>query len=159
MQAGSNTRRKPQNRKQPAARNQPLEEMPANQLSPVDNLALITALKPKLLQVKQDNAMLEKEIGERESKFLKREKEYREIICELQDQIKLRIEFTDSGTEKMRVQRKDLHGKILKNIESVQAKTTNVLAEQEKDIIRYYNTKIKELQQQFEKENKEQGER
>lgn len=159
MHSVGKAKRKPQYSKIPASRNQQLEELPPSQLSPVDNLAMITTLKPKLLLVKQENAMLEKDIQERESKFLKREKEYREIIAELQDQIKLRIEFTDSGTQKMRQQRNDLHGKILKNIDSVQAKTTNVLAEQEKDIIRYYNTKIKELQQQFEKENKEQGER
>jgi len=51
--------------------------------------------------------------------------------------------------------RTHLHQKINENIHHIQSKTTNILAEQEKDIIRFYNTKIKELQQHFDKENEE----
>jgi hypothetical protein len=134
-------------------------DTPPDQLSGVDIITRMNILKPKLHQLKQDNDIMHKEIMEREIKFKKREAEYREIIQELQGQIDLRVEFTEGGIEKMSGQRKDLHKKILGNIESIQAKTTNVLAEQEKDIIRFYNTKIKELQSQFEQENAEQGKR
>lgn len=47
--------------------------------------------------------------------------------------------------------------KINDNIDLIQSKTTKVLAEQEKDIIRFYNSKIKELQHQFEEENIKKG--
>lgn len=130
-----------------------------DKLSSVDNISRYNALKPKMEKLRQENEVLEKEITDREGKFKKREQEYSEIIGELLHQIMLRVEFTEEGTEKMKDQRKDLHTKILRNIDSIQHKTTNVLAEQEKDIIRFYNTKIKELQQEFEQENVEQGKR
>jgi hypothetical protein len=143
--------------KQAQAKNVLTDDAPNDQLSSVDNQGRIAIIQPKLEQKKQENALLQKEIEEREAKFLKREKEYREILAELQAQIKLRVEFSEEGTKKMEDQRKELNEKILRNIDSIQSKTTNVLAEQEKDIIRFYNTKIKELQQQFEDQNKEQG--
>jgi len=143
--------------KQAQAKNVLTDEAPNDQLSSVDNQGRIAIIQPKLELKKQENALLQKEIEEREAKFLKREKEYREILAELQAQIKLRVEFSEEGTKKMEDQRKELNEKILRNIDSIQSKTTNVLAEQEKDIIRFYNTKIKELQQQFEDQNKEQG--
>lgn len=71
------------------------------QLSSVDNMNRINALQPKLLQLKQDNALMARELQDRDTKFVKREKEYREIIGELQDQIKLRVEFSEEGIEKM----------------------------------------------------------
>ena len=62
-----------------------------------------------------------------------------------------------NNAEESRETRKQLHSKIMENIHHIQSKTTNILAEQEKDIIRFYNTKIKELQLQFDKENEEQS--
>lgn len=128
-------------------------------MSGVENITQINVIKPKLASIRQENAILKKELEERESKFTKREKEYREIIAEIQSQLKLRVEFNEDGNHDGKDNRKNLHDKIQNNVDFVQVKTTSVLAEQEKDIIRFYNTKIKELQQKFEHENIEQGKR
>lgn len=88
---------------------------------------------------------------------MKREKEYREIIEDLQKQLNSRVMLHTQNAEENRGVRKELHTQIIDNINHIQTKTTNVLAEQEKDIIRFYNTQIKNLQQDFRQKNEEQS--
>jgi len=45
-----------------------------------------------------------------------------------------------------------LHTKIIDNINNIQVKTSKVLLDQEKDIIRFFNNKINEIKKQFEEE-------
>ena len=50
-----------------------------------------------------------------------------------------------------------LHTKILDNVNSIQLKTSKVLLDQEKDIIRFFNNKINEIKKQFEDERIKRG--
>ena len=83
-------------------------------------------------------------------RFVNREQQYRNIIEELQDE--LRRKFTLDGFEKNDGIIRDLHGKIIENINNIQLKTSKVLIDQEKDIIRFFNSKINDIKKQFEKE-------
>ena len=114
-------------------------------------------LKSKIAKAKTNGEKLRKDIEEREQRFYKREKEYREIIADLQKQLKSRTLLNEKDEDYHINFLKDTNYKINDNIDLIQSKTTKVLAEQEKDIIRFYNSKIKELQHQFEEENIKKG--
>lgn len=120
-------------------------------------MLLIKSIKEKLQSATMREHILEKEIEEREDRFKKRETEYREIIQDLNKQLTSRVMLQTHNADQNKSVLLNLHGQIVDNVNHIQTKTTNVLAEQEKDIIRFYNTKIKELQQDFEKKNEEQS--
>ena len=51
----------------------------------------------------------------------------------------------------------NLHTKIIENVSNIQVKTSKVLLDQEKDIIRFFNNKINEIKKQFEEEKSSRG--
>lgn len=126
-------------------------------LSPNDIEKISKELKQEIGKAQMECEILKKEIQERESRFLKREKEYREIISDLNRQVKSRNLLNEKEDDHHINGLKGTNFKINDNIDLIQSKTTKVLAEQEKDIIRFYNSKIKELQHQFEEENIKKG--
>ena len=88
---------------------------------------------------------------------MRREQEYRKIIEELQDE--LRQKFNLDGQDKNQHKIKELHSKIVENVNNIQLKTSKVLIDQEKDIIRFFNTKINDIKRQFEEEKIKKGKR
>lgn len=65
----------------------------------------------------------------------------------------LRRDFSLNGEERKKMEEiAGLHSKINDNIANIQLKTSKVLLDQEKDIIRFFNNKINEIKKQFEEE-------
>ena len=128
-----------------------------NNLQPSEIEKISKELKQEIGKAQMECEILKKEIQEREARFLKREKEYREIIADLNRQVKSRNLLNEKEDDHHINGLKGTNTKINDNIDLIQSKTTKVLAEQEKDIIRFYNSKIKELQHQFEEENIKKG--
>ena len=50
------------------------------------------------------------------------------------------------------------HNKIIEGINNIQLRTSKILVDQERDIIRFFNNKINEIKKQFEEERKKKGE-
>lgn len=135
----------------------PFPEKDINQMQPNAIEQECKDLKHEIGKAQMECQILKKEIQEREARFLKREKEYREIIADLNRQVKSRNLLNEKEDDHHINGLKTTNTKINDNIDLIQSKTTKVLAEQEKDIIRFYNSKIKELQHQFEEENIKKG--
>jgi len=84
-------------------------------------------------------------------RYVKREEGYRKLVDELHEE--LRRDFSLNGNERRRMEEiAGLHTKIIDNINNIQLKTSKVLLDQEKDIIRFFNNKINEIKKQFEEE-------
>jgi hypothetical protein len=49
------------------------------------------------------------------------------------------------------------HSKIIEGINSIQLRTSKILVDQERDIIRFFNNKINEIKKQFEEERIKKG--
>lgn len=89
-------------------------------------------------------------------RYVKRETGYRKLVDELHEE--LRRDFSLNGNDKKKMEEiAGLHGKILDNINNIQLKTSKVLLDQEKDIIRFFNNKINEIKKQFEEERIKRG--
>ena len=89
--------------------------------------------------------------------YITKEQEYREKIEEYTKKIKP-MELTAQNRANMERFESD-HKRILAMISDVQIRTSNVLIQQEEDIIMFYNEKINELTKQFKEENTRQKER
>ena len=82
---------------------------------------------------------------------MKREEGYRRLVDDLHEE--LRRDFSLNGEERKKMEEiAGLHTKINDNIANIQLKTSKVLLDQEKDIIRFFNNKINEIKKQFEEE-------
>lgn len=89
-------------------------------------------------------------------RYVKREVGYRKLIDELHEE--LRRDFSLSGNERKKMEEvAGLHARVIDNINNIQLKTSKVLMDQEKDIIRFFNNKINEIKKQFEEERIKRG--
>lgn len=52
---------------------------------------------------------------------------------------------------------KDHHNSIMDNIDNIQVKTSKIILDQEKDVLRFFNNKITEIKKQFEEERIKKG--
>ena len=82
--------------------------------------------------------------------------EYRKIIEDLQEELRQKSSL-DLNEKKHLDQISNLHTKIIENVSNIQVKTSKVLLDQEKDIIRFFNNKINEIKKQFEEEKSSRG--
>lgn len=106
----------------------------------------------ELESLRYENNLIENQIKIREQRFEERENEYQSIIKKLKVNYENRENKVFDTKEKL----KDLetvNSLIQNNMDNIKSRTYKVLAEQERDIIKFYNTKIKELHLEFEYEN------
>eukprot|EP01016_Furgasonia_blochmanni_P007651 TRINITY_DN13069_c0_g3_i1.p1 TRINITY_DN13069_c0_g3~~TRINITY_DN13069_c0_g3_i1.p1 ORF type:complete len:242 (+),score=77.75 TRINITY_DN13069_c0_g3_i1:65-790(+) len=99
---------------------------------------------------------LHEDLEKRKEKYVSREVEFRKIIENLQEELRSRSAIDQSEKRNLETI-SALHSKILDNINNIQVKTSKVLLDQEKDIIRFFNTKINEVKRQFEEEKIKKG--
>ncbi|EGR27524.1 hypothetical protein IMG5_194730 [Ichthyophthirius multifiliis] len=108
-------------------------------------------LEQILIEQKKQNKRLIDELESRKERFKKREVEYRKIICELQDEIKNKA-VPNTNEQKRQEEIQQLHSQIVENIDNIQVKTSKIILDQEKDVLRFFNNKINEIKKQFEEE-------
>jgi len=120
-------------------------------LSAVDWQKKYMELEGKYKRLEEDSRLVQYDKDEKERRYVKREEGYRKLVDELHEE--LRRDFSLNGNEKRRMEEiAGLHTKIIDNINNIQVKTSKVLLDQEKDIIRFFNNKINEIKKQFEEE-------
>jgi len=125
-------------------------------LSAVEWQKKYSELENKFKKLEDDYRVLTHEKDEKEHRYVKREVGYRKLVDELHDE--LRRDFSLQGNERKRMEEiAGLHSKILDNVNNIQLKTSKVLLDQEKDIIRFFNNKINEIKKQFEEERIKRG--
>jgi hypothetical protein len=113
----------------------------------VDDNANSTSLGGKI------NA-LEKDLERRQESYVARERAYKTRIEELEEELKFqRQEKTgwmksDAKMGKL----KSMQGQIMKNVELVQDRTSRVLQEQERDLLRAFRARLFDVQTELEKE-------
>jgi len=125
-------------------------------LSTVEWQKKYAELENKYKKLEEDVKVLQHDKEEKEARYVKREGGYRKLIDELHEE--LRRDFSLNGNDRKKMEEiAGLHGKILDNINNIQLKTSKVLLDQEKDIIRFFNNKINEIKKQFEEERIKRG--
>ena len=117
----------------------------------------ISELK-KLIQSEKDKSdQMTHDMQAREERYLKREKEYRKTLTEYDNELRVRSNYSgpveDQFNRNMHKIDK-LHNVILDNVSHIQKKTSQILGEQEKDIKRQFNSKMKEVSKDLEIEKK-----
>ena len=103
---------------------------------------------------------LDKDLQDRQLKFVKREMEYRTILEKLQSDLKFFLVLL-TFRSKMSLEPSDrrileplytVHGKILDLIEKIQGNTAKFMIDQERDIMRFFIKKIGEIKKEYEEE-------
>ena len=110
-----------------------------------------------LAEAQRQNQTLSEELNIRMERFVKRENGYRKIIQELEEELRRKINLNVNDIENLKEGYRKIHEKVLENIDNLQLKTSKVLLDQEKDIIRFFNSKIQEIKKQFEEEKARQS--
>lgn len=105
---------------------------------------------------KDKTRQLEIELQNRQDRFVHRELEYRKTIEELQSELRAKTAL-DQGDRKVMSQIEQDHRKIIEGINNIQLRTSKILVDQERDIIRFFNNKINEIKKQFEEERIKKG--
>ena len=112
----------------------------------------------KLIQAEKDKAeQMTHDMQAREERYLKREKEYRKTLNEYENDLRARSNYNGPVEDQYNrnMQKIDkLHHVILENVGSIQKKTSQILAEQEKDIRRQFDSKKNEVNRDIELERK-----
>jgi hypothetical protein len=112
----------------------------------------------KLIQMEKDKSkQMIQDMEARERRYNNREKEYRKTLIEYENELRARANYNgpvedqyNRNVEKI----VKLHNVILENVSHIQKKTSQILSEQEKDIKRQFNSKMKEVSKDLEIEKK-----
>jgi hypothetical protein len=101
---------------------------------------------------------LHDKISDRQERYVKREQEYRRTISEFEKKLKGKAigqqiplnEVTSKNIEKMN----SFHSDIIRNISTIQYKTTHILQDQEKEIVKQFNHLLNEKSRELAEERK-----
>ena len=97
---------------------------------------------------------LEKDLERRQESYVARERAYKTRIEELEDELKFQRQektgWMKSDTKMGKL--KSMQGQIMKNVELVQDRTSRVLQEQERDLLRAFRARLFDVQTELEKE-------
>ena len=95
---------------------------------------------------------LEDKLNRRKERYQTRELDYRKTISELQREIRIRCGYDVDIPNRKQAEIESLHGEINENIEGIQLRTAKIIAEQELEIERVYETTLKNIKRQLEDE-------
>jgi hypothetical protein len=107
---------------------------------------------PTSLRVR--NNMLEKDLERRQESYIARERAYKARIEDLEEELNAQKQ-TKTGWMKndAKIQKlKTIHSKILDNVELVQERTSRILQDQERDLLRAFRARLFDVQTELEKE-------
>jgi len=97
---------------------------------------------------------LEKDLERRQESYVARERAYKTRIEELEEELKFQRQektgWMKSDTKMVKL--KSMQGQIVKNVELVQDRTSRVLQEQERDLLRAFRARLFDVQTELEKE-------
>ncbi|CAD8111424.1 unnamed protein product [Paramecium sonneborni] len=111
----------------------------------------------KLQEIQQQhNEEKRKQREELIARYVQREIEFKKTIDELQQELRSRTALDQTDKKIMEMIYKD-HSKIIDGINNIQLRTSKILVDQERDIIRFFNNKINEIKKQFQEEREKKG--
>jgi chromosome segregation ATPase len=99
-------------------------------------------------------SFLEKDLERRQESYVARERAYKTRIQELEEELSF-VRQTKTGWMKSdgkMSKLKSMQGQIMKNVELVQDRTSRVLQEQERDLLRAFRARLFDVQTELEKE-------
>ncbi|CAD8059050.1 unnamed protein product [Paramecium sonneborni] len=143
----------PKNKKKQIQQNNVIAK---NEMTAQDWILKCQELQAILEKEKMRTNQLELELKNRQERFVNREIEYRKTIEELQYELRAKTAL-DQGDRKIMENIYKDHNKIIEGINNIQLRTSKILVDQERDIIRFFNNKINEIKKQFEEERIKKG--
>ncbi|CAD8056055.1 unnamed protein product [Paramecium sonneborni] len=135
---------------------QQINNIAKNEMTAQDWMQKSSELQSILEKEKMRTNQLELELKNRQERFVNREIEYRKTIEELQSELRAKTAL-DQGDRKIMENIYKDHNKIIEGINNIQLRTSKILVDQERDIIRFFNNKINEIKKQFEEERIKKG--
>ena len=112
-----------------------------------------------LIEIESEKVkQMERDMIAREERYIRREKEYRKTLSEYESELRARGNYSSQPLEEQ-IERnynkvESLYGQIEDNIGNIQRKTTQILTEQERDIKRQFETRMKEINRELDDEKK-----
>mmetsp|Transcript_15556 Transcript_15556/g.11329 ORF Transcript_15556/g.11329 Transcript_15556/m.11329 type:complete len:90 (+) Transcript_15556:121-390(+) len=88
---------------------------------------------------------------------MKREQEYRKHIDDLQRELRVRLGYENEAYRKNDKIIHTLVDQLHENIDGIQAKTKKLKEEQEKDIVRKFNSELSKMKKKIEERKNQKG--
>lgn len=93
----------------------------------------------------------------RQERYIKREQEYRKHIEDLQRELRVRYGYEKDAYVKNKRIITALKDQLHENIDGIQPKTKKLKEEQEKDIVRKFNTELSKMKKKIEERKSQKG--
>ena len=129
-------------------------ELTGSKTSELENK--VQELKKQIEKERETREQMQRDMKAREDRYSRRESEYRKTLLEYEAELRARSKYTELPIN-LQFDRNyhkvdKLHNQINSNISNMQKKTADILSEQEKDIKRQFETRIKEVDKELEEE-------
>ncbi len=97
-----------------------------------------------------ENKKLSEDLKRRQDRYIKREQEYRKHIDDLQRELRVRYGYEPDASQKNQKVIKVLKNQLDENIDGIQPKIKKLKEEQEKDIVRKFNSELSKMKKKIE---------
>ena len=113
-------------------------------------------------EAKDEVSLLQEDLERRQESYVRRERGYKEQIEELKRQLARSQSRAVDSPEATPAEAKfesihELHSKLLSSIDCVQANTSKILQEQERDLLRAFRARLFDIQSELEAEKRKQS--
>ncbi len=105
----------------------------------------------------EENKKLHEDLMRRQDRYIKREQEFRKHIDELQRELRVRFGYEQDASEKNERIIDVLLQQLHENIDGIQPKTKKLKEEQEKDIVRKFNSELSKMKKKIEERKSQKG--
>ena len=105
-----------------------------------------------------ENKKIQEDLRRREERYNKREQDYRQKIDDLQRELRVRLGYEKDADKKNRRIYKKMQGEIDQQIASIDTRVNKLKDEQEKDIIRKFNSLLAKIKKGGEEKKNSNGE-
>eukprot|EP00347_Sterkiella_histriomuscorum_P016962 403351189 len=111
----------------------------------------------KLESQLEENKKIQEDLQRRQDRYQKRELEYRKHIEDLQRELRVRYGYETDAYKKNQRIIDALKGQLDENIDGIQPKTKKLKEEQEKDIVRKFNSELSKMKKKIEERKTQKG--
>lgn len=105
----------------------------------------------------EENKKLHEDLLRRQDRYVKREQEYRKHIDDLQRELRVRYGYENEAWKKNLRIIDALKDQMTENIEGIQPKIKKLKEEQEKDIVRKFNSELSKMKKKIEERKTQKG--
>lgn len=105
----------------------------------------------------EENKKIAEDLKRRQDRYIKREGEYRKHIDDLQRELRVRYGYEADAAGKNEKIIKVLKNQLDENINGIQPKIKKLKEEQEKDIVRKFNSELSKMKKKIEERKSQKG--